>query len=72
VTVGGRHIDDTAASLSQHYAQLILYTQQRAEDVSVEGGGVAFSGLIRYRAGNTLRARVVNCHIQEAFYSPVD
>src|SRR5260370_8422488 len=52
----------------------MLHAQKGAENVGVEGGGVAFSGLLRYRAGNTLCARVVNCHIQatEAFDSFVD
>jgi hypothetical protein len=36
--------------LRLHHAQLVLHAEQRAEHVSVEGGRVAFSGLINYRA----------------------
>ena len=37
-------------TLRLHHAQLVLHAEQRAEHIGVEGGGVAFGGLIRDRA----------------------
>ena len=64
LAVGGRHIDDAAATLRKHHAQLMLHAQQRAEHVGVEGGRVALGGLLRQGTGLALGARVVDGHIQ--------
>ena len=49
MAIGGRDIYDTAVTLGQHDAQLMLHAQQRAENVGVEGGRIAFGRLLRHR-----------------------
>ena len=56
VSIRGGYVDDAAATLRLHHAQLVLHAEQRAEHVSVEGGRVAFGGLINNRARLTLGA----------------
>ena len=60
--------------LRQHHAQLMLHAQQRAEHVGVEGGGIAFGGLLRHRAGLAFGAGVVDGHVQatKARNGPID
>src|SRR5207245_6164478 len=50
--------------LRLHDAKLMLHAQQCAENVSVEGGSVAFSGLRCYRARLAFGAGVIDGHIQ--------
>src|SRR6266851_4602815 len=61
---GGRHVDDAARPLGQHHAKLMLHAQERAENVGVEGGSVAFGGLLRYRARLAFGTGGVDSHIQ--------
>jgi hypothetical protein len=52
----------------------MLHAKKRAEDISVEGGGVAVGGLLRYRAGPAFGAGAVGRRIEatEARNSPID
>ena len=54
--------------------QLVLHAEQRAEHIGVEGGGIAFRGLVRDRAGSAFGAGIVHCNIEapEALDGPVD
>src|SRR5258708_33326320 len=61
---GRRHIDDAPSPLGQHHAKLMLHAQQCAEDVCVEGGSVAFGGLLCYRARFAFGAGAIDSHIQ--------
>src|SRR5277367_1153441 len=64
MTIGRRDIDDAAALLCGHHAQLMLETEQGAEHIGVEGGGVVLNGLIDDRPGLSLRAGVVDGRIE--------
>jgi hypothetical protein len=66
MTVGRRHIDDASASLGEHHAQLMLHTEQRAQDVCVEGRGVGFRGLLRHRAWLTFRSCAIDSNVKVA------
>src|SRR5258708_24180265 len=61
---GRRHVDDAPRALVKHHAKLVLHTQQCAEDIGVEGGSVAFGGLLCYWAGFAFGAGVIDSYIQ--------
>jgi hypothetical protein len=61
-----RQVDDAAAALAGHHPQFMLHAEQGAEDVGVEGGGVALGGLVGHRSGLAFGAGVVDRHIQPA------
>ena len=44
----------------------MLHAEKCAKDVGVKGGGVTLGGLLRYRPGAALRARVIDGGIQAA------
>src|SRR5258706_6861662 len=64
MTVGGRHVDDAAASLGKHHAQFMLHAEQRTQDVCVEGRGVGFCSLFRHRAWCAFGSSIVDRNIQ--------
>ena len=74
MAISGRHVDAAAVTLAKHYPQLMLHTEQRAEDVGVEGGRVALPGLLRHRTGLAFGAGVIDGYIQatEAGYGLID
>src|SRR4029077_19763064 len=64
MTVGGRHVDDAAASLGKHHAHFVLHAEQRTKDVCVEGRGVGFCSLFRHRAGCAFGSSAIDSSIQ--------
>src|ERR1700677_3070003 len=66
VAVGRGDVDDAAAALFLHDAHFVLHAQEHAENVGVEGRGVAFRGLVGDRARLTLGAGVVHRDIETA------
>ena len=62
--VGRRNIDDAAAALSQHYAQLKLHAEERAEHIGIDCGGVAVGGLLPSPGGLAFGASAVDGRIQ--------
>src|SRR5271170_5219471 len=74
VTVSRGDIDDAAATLSLHHTQLMLHAEERAENICIEGGGVAVGRLLRHRAGLAFGARGVDRRIQptEERDGPID
>src|SRR5947207_405866 len=64
MTVGGRHINDAAASLGKHHTQLVLHAEQRTQYVCVEGRGVGFCGLFRHWAGRAFGSCAIDSSIQ--------
>src|SRR5438445_1577282 len=64
MTEGRRYVDDAARPLGQHHAKLMLHAQECAENVGVEGGSVAFGGLLRYRARLAFGTGGIDGHIQ--------
>src|ERR1700741_4101340 len=62
--VGGRHVDDAAASLGKHHAHFVLHAEQRTQDVCVEGRGVGFCSLFRHRARCALGSSAIDSSIQ--------
>jgi hypothetical protein len=50
VPVGRGYVDDAAATLWLHHAQLVLHAEQRAKHIGVEGGCVSLGGLLGHRA----------------------
>ena len=67
-------LDDAAAALRQHHAQLVLQAQHGAQHVGVEGGGVRLGRLLDQRPRLPLGARVVDGDIEpaEARHGAVD
>ncbi len=66
VPVGRGYVDDAAATLRPHHAQLVLHAEQRTEHVGVEGGRVAFAGLLSHRSRPTFGARGVDGGVDPA------
>jgi hypothetical protein len=64
VAVGRQDVDDAAAALSLHDAELMLQAKHPAENVGVEGGGVRLRRLLRRRAGLALGAGGVDGDVQ--------
>src|SRR5258708_1769927 len=64
MTVGGRNVDDAAASLGKHHPQFVLHAEQRTQDVCVEGRGVSFCSLFRHRAGSAFGSSAIDSSIQ--------
>src|SRR3989454_5552905 len=64
--VGGRYVDDAAASLGKHHTHFVLHAEQRTKDICVEGRGVGFGSLFHHRAGCTLGAGAVDRNVQTA------
>src|SRR5260370_24127361 len=56
VPVGRGYVDDAAATLCLHHAQLVLHAEQRAKHIGVEGGCVAFGSLLSHRSRLTFGA----------------
>ena len=54
------------APLRLHHAQLMLHAQQHAEHIGIEGGGVAFRGLLGDRAGLAFGAGIVDGDVEAA------
>ena len=50
--------------LSLHHPQFMLHAKKRAEDISVEGRGVAVGGLLRHRAWLAFGAGDVDSRVQ--------
>jgi hypothetical protein len=63
---GRRQVHDAAAALRLHHAHLMLHAEQHAEHVGVEGGRVAFGGLLRHGAWLAFGAGVVDRHVKPA------
>src|SRR5207244_6555728 len=74
VTIGRGDVDDAAAPLSLHHAQLMLHAEQRPEHIGVEGGGIGVGGLLRHRTGLAFGAGVVDGRVQptKARDGPID
>src|SRR5262249_54468023 len=64
VPVGRGDVDDAAAALFLHGAHFVLHAQDHAENIRVEGRGIAFRGLVRDRASPAFGARIVHCDIE--------
>src|SRR5207244_6826710 len=64
MTVGGRNVDDAAASLGKHHAHFVLHAEQRTKDVCVEGRGVSLRSLFRHRAGCAFGSSAIDSSIQ--------
>src|SRR5712664_4155912 len=74
MTVRRGDVDDAAALLRRHHAQLMFQAEQHAEHIGVEGGGVAFGGLIDDQAPLALGTRIVDGGVDpaEASYGLID
>src|SRR2546428_11593968 len=74
VPIDRRDVDDAAAPLSLHHAQLMLHAEQRPEHIGVEGGGIGVGGLLRHRTGLAFGAGVVDGRVQptKARDGPID
>ena len=74
VPKGRRDVDDAAATLGLHHAQFVFHAEDCAEDVGVEGRGIAFHGLLDSRAGFALGAGGVDGNVEpaEALHGLVD
>ena len=59
-------VDDAAAALRLHHAQLVLHAQNRAEDVGVEGRGIALGGLVGGGSGLAFGAGGVDRDVEAA------
>src|SRR6267154_3684725 len=66
VPVGRGDVDDAAAALSLHDANFVLHAQDHAENIRVEGRGIAFRGLVRDRADLAFGAGIVHRDIDTA------
>src|SRR5216684_3799503 len=66
MTVGRGDVDDAAALLRRHHAQLMFQAEQHAEHIGVEGGGVALGGLIDDQARLALGTGIVDGGIDPA------
>src|SRR2546421_1249675 len=64
VAIGRGDVDDAAAPLSLHHAQLMLNAEQRPEHVGVEGGSIGVGVLLRHRTGLAFGAGVVDGRVQ--------
>ncbi len=64
VPEGRGDVDDAAAALSLHHAQLVLHAEHRAEHVGVERRRVALGGLLRRGSGLALRAGRVDGDVE--------
>src|SRR5206468_2223049 len=74
MTIGRGDVDDAAAPLSLHHAQLMLHAEQRPEHIGVEGGGIGVGGLLRHRTGLAFGAGVVDGRVEptKARDGPID
>ncbi len=63
---GGGEVDDAAAFLRGHDAELVLHAEEDAEDVGVEDGGVGLGGLVGDGAGFAFGAGVVDGDVEAA------
>ena len=61
---GGRDVDDAAAFLRRHHAQLVLQAEQDTEDVGIESRCVGFERLPGDRAGRAFGSCVVDGDIE--------
>src|SRR5712691_5097097 len=66
MTVGRGDVDDAAALLRRHHAQLMFQAEQHAEHIGVEGGGVALGGLIDDQAPLALGTGIVDGGVDPA------
>src|SRR5260370_38890081 len=74
VPVGRGYVDDAAATLRLHHAQLVLHAEQRAKHIGVEGGCVGLGRLLGHRAGLAFGAGRVDGRVQAAKprHGPID
>ena len=65
---------NAAVTLRLHHAQLVFHAQQRAQHIGVEGGRVAFGGLVNDRARPAFGARGIDGGVDpaKARYSLID
>src|SRR4029077_10401729 len=66
VPVGRGDVDNVAAALSLHDADFVLHAQDHAENIRVEGRGVAFRRLVGDRANLAFGAGIVHRDIEAA------
>src|SRR6202521_3818679 len=64
VPIGRGDVDDAAAALSLHDAHFVLHAQDHAENIGVEGRGIAFRGLVGDRADLAFGAGIIHRDIE--------